>query len=61
MIVQKTPHIIEIENIQTIEIEIILIIDHENTPTIDQITKKTILDLVMTPGIKTTTTQTEEN
>ena len=40
MIVQKTPHIIEIENIQTIEIEIILIIDHENTPTIDQITKK---------------------
>ena len=56
MIVQETPHLIEIEIFQTIEIEIILIIDHENTPTIDQITTITIIDPVITPGIETTTT-----
>ena len=61
MIVQKIPHLIEIEMIQTKAIEIFLIIDHKNTPTIDQNTTKTILGLVITPGIETTTTQTEEN
>ena len=61
MIVQETPHLIKIEIIQTKEIEIILIIDQEITPTIDQIITITIIDPVITPGIETTTTQREEN
>ena len=61
MFVQETPHLIKIEIIQTKEIEIILIIDHEITPTLDQITTITKKVPLITPGIETTTTQREEN
>ena len=40
MIVQEIHHIIEIENIQTIEIDMSQITNNETTPRIDRITRK---------------------
>ena len=52
-------HIFETQIIQTIEIDIILILNHETTPTIEQITTTTLLHPVITPRTDTRTTKTD--
>ena len=59
MNVREVHHIIESEIIQTIEIDIIVLLNHETTPTIEQITTTTLLHPVITPRIDTRTTQTD--
>ena len=48
------------EVLQTIEVEIVRIVDHKTNPTIDQIIKITIKKPVKIVEIETTTTKTDK-